>query len=1575
MNSHIKICRTIWIVVICFEISLLNLNKPVYPQSTSPDSLALVAIYYALDGPNWKMNTNWLTDKPVKEWYGVSANESGVVDQIDLTENNLIGRLPAEIGELSNLSHLFLNKNNISGTIPGEIYNLVNLELLWLRQNRLTGEILPQIGNLRRLHSFQISENQLSGTLPEEFWRLISLKTIALGQNQFTGSLPSEIGNLINLEYLWIGFCKFSGQIPSVIGNLLKMKEIAIQCNQFSGQLPPEIGNLTELEELILFDNDFTGPFPEEITNLTKLENLRININQFTSLPDLSGLEKLDSLSVWSNKLQFGDIEPNVGKFPEFIYSPQAEVGFQQEIYISLDSDTSLSVSVTGTANKYQWYKDGEAIPGAKKKEFSIDSAQATTAGTYYVEITNSIADELTLISRPIIVYINEIEIQNIREILAALYSSLNGSNWKRNTNWLTDEPYRNWYGVTADELGRITALRLNENNLTGYLPPEIGDLDRLEYLELFNNSIGGQIPDEIGKLIYLKKIELQDNQLIGEIPSVIGDLTSLENLLLWNNQLSGPIPAEIGNLQKLLRLNANRNQITGEIPSSIGDLTNLIELNFSRNRLTGNIPEEIEGMSGLKNLSLSVNLLDGELPATLGSLTNLRFLSLVDNNIEGTIPEESKNLSNIKYIAVSNNLLSGNIPVELFTLDSLKYLYLNGNQFSGSIPPEIGNLENLEYLHLFNNRLSGNIPEELGKLTKLKRIWIQGNEFDGLPDITAFQQNADVRIYNNRFTFEDIVPNAGYFNRFLYSPQAQIGEEQEIIIKAGNDTTFSVDIPEYFNTYRWYKDGYPVQLEYPVIPGNLNQFLIRNAAIDDIGVYRLEVTNNNAKDLRLVSKPVTVQVKTKETGPEIFKVSRNTGGNTGFVTLKIEGSGFQPDASVRLTRDGYEDIVADTLWLWTTNSTEITAVFDLTDKEHGLYDIEVANQDNSSCVLSNAFTIEEGISNTWLDIIGRDQIRIGRDAEFIIVYENSGNIDLDERIMFLTIDSLIEYSFDSTLTQDQNTNSGFTKGIIKDDENIIIPIFLPRLVAGGRTESKLIVKYTSTPFSKTKGKELYKNRLSQQNKKKIRVSIIDRLKSRRFTDAFEEGVIQSTELQQFYEEYNVGIEEQKEIKKGIQKIGKGALYSYLYTPLFIGILTLLLIFIAGIPPPIASNFASLIVQTVLASSTIVLLAKELDKAGDYVHYKYYEPVQSLDPNEKAGPAGFGDSGFIQPEIECNYTTYFENVDSATAAAQEIRIIDTLDSNLDISTFQFGSFQIADTVIDLSINGLSFHRNVILNDSVAVDVSGNVDPSSRIVEWYLRGNDIKTGDYGDILFPNINPPEGDGNVKYLIKPESGLSTGTRLQSSSEIIFDVNPPLKTNIVLNTIDALPPASSVNYLNPEQAVSGFPVNWSGNDDVNGSGMRNYSVYVSDNGGPYEVWMTTEATSAVFTGENGHSYSFYSVACDNVGHYEVKEPVSEAVTTIKLPAAIAVSPSPFVPSRGHSKITFFGETVPYSKIKIYNKAGNLVRILEETAGSDMLEWNGTGKNGNNLPSGVYIFVAKTSIGKTEKGKFAIIR
>lgn len=184
---------------------------------------ALVALYDATNGDGWNDNTGWgnittstLCNVPMA---GVIC-DGGVVTELDLKNNNLVGTIPAAIGALTNLKVLKLRSNKLTGTIPPEIGNLINLEILSLRSNELDGPIPTELENLTALTELYLRTNELSGTIPAGLGKLTQLTALSLRSNRLTGTIPTELGNLTLLERLFLRSNVLHGEIPSTFINL-----------------------------------------------------------------------------------------------------------------------------------------------------------------------------------------------------------------------------------------------------------------------------------------------------------------------------------------------------------------------------------------------------------------------------------------------------------------------------------------------------------------------------------------------------------------------------------------------------------------------------------------------------------------------------------------------------------------------------------------------------------------------------------------------------------------------------------------------------------------------------------------------------------------------------------------------------------------------------------------------------------------------------------------------------------------------------------------------------------------------------------------------------------------------------------------------------------------------------------------------------------------------------------------------------------------------------------------------------------------------------------------------------------
>ena len=253
---------------------------PVSP--VEKDRSALTALYNASDGDNWTNNTNWLSDELLDDWHGVTTGTEGRVVRLALSSNNLVGTLPAELGNLSELTKLELDTNDLTGAIPTELANLSNLTVLELTFNDLTGAIPTELANLSNLRTLNLYGNDLSGAIPTELDGLTNLTRLSLGGNELTGTVPTELGNLSNLTTLELENGNLTGTIPTELGSLTNLTSLELDGNDLTGIIPSELGSLSNLTWLSLHNNDLSGALPADLGNLSKLRNLKLQGNKLT---------------------------------------------------------------------------------------------------------------------------------------------------------------------------------------------------------------------------------------------------------------------------------------------------------------------------------------------------------------------------------------------------------------------------------------------------------------------------------------------------------------------------------------------------------------------------------------------------------------------------------------------------------------------------------------------------------------------------------------------------------------------------------------------------------------------------------------------------------------------------------------------------------------------------------------------------------------------------------------------------------------------------------------------------------------------------------------------------------------------------------------------------------------------------------------------------------------------------------------------------------------------------------------------------------------------------------------------
>uniref|UniRef100_A0A6N2N2A3 Protein kinase domain-containing protein n=1 Tax=Salix viminalis TaxID=40686 RepID=A0A6N2N2A3_SALVM len=305
----------------------------------------------------------------------------------------------------------------------------------------------------------------------------------------------------------------------------------------------------------------------------------------------------------------------------------------------------------------------------------------------------------------------------------------------ERFTVWRYPVPVR-----TADSVCLHSSLDLSYNkDLSGPLPPAIGDLKKLTSLILVGCSFSGPIPDSIGSLPLITYLSLNSNGFTGSIPPSIGNLTNLYWLDLADNRLTGTIPVSTATTPGLdLLVNTKHfhlglNQLSGTIPPKLfSSKMKLIHVL----RTPQLISRSTEHPTSLVDRLFDSNKLTGSIPSTLGLVTTLEFLRLDSNSFRGTVPSSISSHARVSVMFLSNNDLHGPLP-NLTGMNVLTYLDMSNNSFDDTeFPPWLSNLQSLTTLVMENTHLQGQIPADFFSLSNLQTVDLRNNQLNGTFDL-----------------------------------------------------------------------------------------------------------------------------------------------------------------------------------------------------------------------------------------------------------------------------------------------------------------------------------------------------------------------------------------------------------------------------------------------------------------------------------------------------------------------------------------------------------------------------------------------------------------------------------------------------------------------------------------------------------------------------------------------------------------------------------------------------------------------------------------------------------------------
>ncbi|MFS7956091.1 putative protein kinase RLK-Pelle-LRR-XII-1 family [Helianthus anomalus] len=160
------------------------------------------------------------------------------VNNILMFSNMFEGEIPSSLGNCRHLLQLLLNDNKLTGKIPPRILQLSSLSItLNLSQNNLFGSLPTEVGDLKTLTALDLSYNSLSGKIPSSLGSCGSLSSLSLKGNLFQGMIPPSLSSLKGLVKLDVSHNNLSGQIPRFLERFL-LEYLNLSYNDFEGEVP-----------------------------------------------------------------------------------------------------------------------------------------------------------------------------------------------------------------------------------------------------------------------------------------------------------------------------------------------------------------------------------------------------------------------------------------------------------------------------------------------------------------------------------------------------------------------------------------------------------------------------------------------------------------------------------------------------------------------------------------------------------------------------------------------------------------------------------------------------------------------------------------------------------------------------------------------------------------------------------------------------------------------------------------------------------------------------------------------------------------------------------------------------------------------------------------------------------------------------------------------------------------------------------------------------------------------------------------------------------------------------------------
>ncbi|XP_056162571.1 receptor-like protein 13 [Syzygium oleosum] len=442
-------------------------------------------------------------------WFDVSANiiEGELPSRIgsilpdlrylNLSNNLLQGRIPPSIGNMKKLDALDLSNNGFTGEIPKTLAKgCALLSTLKLSNNNLQGQMLPRYTNLTNLRYLHLDNNLFTGDISPDILNSSSLIILDASHNFLSGTLPNWIGD-ISSHALILSSNLFEGPLPLSFCKLLYFDYLDLSSNNLGPNIPPCVNFTLTLRFLHLTNDTLAGQFPKFLSRASNMVTLDLRHNALSGeIPSWIGsLHKLKVLLLQGNNFE--------GSIP-------LDLCLLKNMSILDLSNNNLSGNIHSCLNDLTFGSFGNPM---SRSSYMVSWEEAWES-PYKVDYR--------------LLYLRKED---------DTYTYTNGLE---EVNFMTKRRLESYMG---NILKLMSGMDLSQNNLTGYIPPEVGYLSELLSLNLSHNHLTGPIPEKFSNLKNVESLDLSYNNLTGPIPPQLIELYALSDFSVAHNNLSGKTP------------------------------------------------------------------------------------------------------------------------------------------------------------------------------------------------------------------------------------------------------------------------------------------------------------------------------------------------------------------------------------------------------------------------------------------------------------------------------------------------------------------------------------------------------------------------------------------------------------------------------------------------------------------------------------------------------------------------------------------------------------------------------------------------------------------------------------------------------------------------------------------------------------------------------------------------------------------------------------------------------------------------------------------------------------------------